>query len=101
MLFTVLAALHIPLAWASAFQREVALEWMHSASRRWPRDRARADRRTTATPRQLGANPDWRPVRRCSVRRDVVEGWVASARVRDGVLVLTSGRSTPTCCERR
>jgi predicted small integral membrane protein len=29
VLITVLAALHIPLAWAAAFQREVVLGWMH------------------------------------------------------------------------
>ncbi|WP_229085081.1 glycosyltransferase [Curtobacterium sp. GD1] len=49
----------------------------------------------TAAPRHRGADTDWRPVHRCSVRRHVDEGWVASARVRDGVLVLTSGRSDP------
>lgn len=47
------------------------------------------------TARHRGGESDWRPPHRCSVRRHVDEGWVASARIREGVLVLTSGRSDP------
>lgn len=52
---------------------------------------------TSAAPngRHRGADADWRPPHRCSVQRHVDEGWVASARLRDGVLVLTSGKSDP------
>ena len=44
--------------------------------------------------RHRGEETDWRPPHRCSVQRHVEEGWVASARIREGVLVLTSGGST-------
>lgn len=37
----------------------------------------------------------WRPAHRCSVQRHVDEGWIATARLREGVLVLTSDRSDP------
>ncbi len=47
------------------------------------------------TGRHRGEDVDWRPRHRCSVQRHVEEGWVASARIREGVLVLTSGRSDP------
>ncbi len=56
-----------------------------------------ADRAVVVGPtgRHRGEEVDWRPRHRCSVQRHVEEGWVASARIREGVLVLTSGRSDP------
>lgn len=51
-----------------------------------------------ATPdgaRHRGHESDWRPPHRCTVARHVDEGWIATARLREGVLVLTSGRSDP------
>ncbi|MGU3411726.1 glycosyltransferase [Microbacterium sp. M1A1_1b] len=49
----------------------------------------------TGGPRHRSHEAAWQPPHRCTVQRHVDEGWIAAARVRDGVLVLTSDRSDP------